>query len=90
MISSGLVYLLTVTAELFVGYFTSHIDVMDMDSQQDFLDSMGDSGVELDLMSYIGADEDPLQDNEFYELQSKVVVGRWVCCVIDSIDTAAD
>ena len=41
-----------------------------------------DSGVDLDadmnLLSYINADVDPVQDQNFYELQSKAIVGRWV------------
>ena len=38
-----------------------------------------DSGIDLDLMSFITADEDPVvQDQNFYEIKHKIIVGRWV------------
>lgn len=45
-------------------------------------EGMADSGIDLDFMSYTGAEHDPASDqSSFYELKSKVVVGRWAFSV---------
>ena len=40
---------------------------------------MADSGIDVDVMSYATADVDPASEQRnFYELKSKVVIGRFV------------